>query len=185
MALTGAAGGRISAGAGANLIGIHATDRNQDATCYVGSIESQVTEELLWELMVQAGPVVSVYMPKDRVTNEHQGYGFVEFKSEEDADYAIKILNMIKLFGKPLRVNKASQDRATQADVGANLFIGNLDPDVDETVSFYPARISASASSSLLTALVCHPHPQPTNLHCLDPLSSSCSFSTTLSAPLA
>lgn len=30
---------------------------------------------------------VNVYMPKDRVTNAHQGYGFVEFKGEEDADY--------------------------------------------------------------------------------------------------
>ena len=29
----------------------------------------------------------NVYLPKDRVTNNHQGYGFVEFKSEEDADY--------------------------------------------------------------------------------------------------
>jgi len=36
----------------------------------------------------------------------HQGYGFVEFASEEDADYAIKIMNMIKLYGKPIRVNK-------------------------------------------------------------------------------
>lgn len=32
-------------------------------------------------------PAVNVYLPKDRVTNAHQGYGFVEFKSEEDADY--------------------------------------------------------------------------------------------------
>ena len=47
------------------------------------------------------GPVVNCHMPKDRVTQTHQGYGFVEFLSEEDADYAIKILNMIKLFGKP------------------------------------------------------------------------------------
>ncbi len=46
---------------------------------------------------------------------------------------AIKILNMIKVFGKAIRVNKASQDKR-QADVGANLFIGNLDPDVDEKV---------------------------------------------------
>ena len=32
-------------------------------------------------------PAVNVYLPKDRVTSQHQGYGFVEFKSEEDADY--------------------------------------------------------------------------------------------------
>lgn len=78
-------------------------------------------------------PAVNVYLPKDRVTGQHQSYGFVELKSEEDADYAIKVLNMVKLFGKPLRVNKASQDK-NAGDVGANLFIGNLDPDVDEKV---------------------------------------------------
>ena len=50
--------------------------------------------------------VVNVHVPKDRITMAHQGYGFVEFASEEDADYAIKIMNMIKLYGKPIRVNK-------------------------------------------------------------------------------
>ena len=40
---------------------------------------------------------------------------------------------MVKLYGKPLRVNKAAQERNTQ-EVGANLFIGGLDPDVDEKV---------------------------------------------------
>lgn len=48
---------------------------------------------------------------------------------------AIKIINMIKLFGKPIRVNKASQDKKS-TDVGANLFIGNLDPDVDEKLLY-------------------------------------------------
>ncbi|XP_074275262.1 uncharacterized protein LOC141599217 [Silene latifolia] len=122
---------RIAPGVGANLLGQHSAERNQDATAYVGNLEAQVSEELLWEIFVQAGPVVNVYVPKDRVTNLHQGYGFVEFRSEEDADYAIKVLNMIKLYGKPIRVNKASQDKKS-LDVGANLFVGNLDPDVDE-----------------------------------------------------
>ena len=45
-------------------------------------------------------------MPKDRITQLHQGYGFVEFLGEEDADYAIKVMNMIKVYGKPVRVNK-------------------------------------------------------------------------------
>ncbi|KAL8160395.1 hypothetical protein V2J09_001932 [Rumex salicifolius] len=122
---------RIAPGVGANLLGQHSAERNQDATAYVGNLDPKVSEELLWELFVQAGPVVNVYVPKDRVTNLHQGYGFVEFRSEEDADYAIKVLNMIKLYGKAIRVNKASQDKKS-LDVGANLFIGNLDPDVDE-----------------------------------------------------
>ncbi|CAN0398371.1 unnamed protein product [Laminaria digitata] len=44
-------------------------------------------------------------------------------------------MNMVKLFGKPLRVNKASQDRKAN-DVGANLFVGQLDPDVDEKMLY-------------------------------------------------
>lgn len=40
---------------------------------------------------------VNVHMPRDRVSLNHQGYGFVEFISEEDADYAIRIMNMIKV----------------------------------------------------------------------------------------
>lgn len=64
-----------------------------------------------------------------------KGYGFVEFLSEEDADYAIKIMNMIKLYGKPIRVNKASAHNKN-LDVGANIFIGNLDPEIDEKLLY-------------------------------------------------
>ena len=81
------AGGRITAGAGVNLLGQHGADRNAEATVYVGNLDPQVTEEVLWELFLQAGPVTNVYVPKDRVTSTHQGYGFVEFRNEEDAEY--------------------------------------------------------------------------------------------------
>lgn len=132
----------------------------------MGGLDDKVTESLLWELFVQGGPVgmcwvsakhvclppnvckrfitylllvflsiVNVHMPKDRVTQMHQGYGFVEFLSEDDADYAIKIMNMIKLYGKPIRVNKASAHQKN-LDVGANIFIGNLDPEVDEKLLY-------------------------------------------------
>ncbi|KAH0917110.1 hypothetical protein HID58_024770 [Brassica napus] len=105
---------RIAPGVGANLLGQHSAERNQEATVYVGGLEPQLSEELLWELFVQAGPLVNVYVPKDR---------------------AIKVLNMIKIHGKPIRVNKVSQDKKS-LDVGANLFIGNLDPDVDEKILY-------------------------------------------------
>jgi splicing factor 3B subunit 4 len=113
----------------------HIEQRNQDATCYVGDLDTRVDEEILWELMIQAGPVVNVHIPRDKLSKEHSSYGFVEFQTEGDADYAIRIMNMIKLFGKPIRVNKASRDKQTQ-DVGANLFVGNLDPEVDERLLY-------------------------------------------------
>ncbi|CAG8578224.1 3162_t:CDS:2 [Acaulospora colombiana] len=110
-------------------------ERNQDATVYIGNLDERCTEALIWELMLQAGPVVNVHLPKDRVTQTHQGYGFCEYMSEDDADYAIKIMNQIKLYGKPIRVNKATSDKKN-LDVGASLFIGNLDPDVDEKMLY-------------------------------------------------
>lgn len=109
--------------------------RNQDATCYIGNLDEKVHEELLWELMLQCGPVVNVHMPKDKVTGKTSGYGFVEFRGEEDAEYCIKIMNMVKLYGKPLKVNKSSQDKRIN-EVGANIFVGNLDPEIDEKVLY-------------------------------------------------
>ena len=50
--------------------------------------------------------IVHVHIPKDRISLNHQNYGFVEFASEVDADYAVKMMNMIKLYNKSVRVNK-------------------------------------------------------------------------------
>ncbi len=106
-------------------------ERNQEATCYIGNLDPRVNEEILWELFIQCGPVVNVHIPRDKITADHQGFGFVEFRNEDDADYSIKIMHMIKLYGKPIKVNKASQDKRTQ-EVGANIFVGNLSEEVDE-----------------------------------------------------
>ncbi|KAL6123706.1 hypothetical protein ACLB2K_076225 [Fragaria x ananassa] len=108
---------RIAPGVGANLLGQLSVERNLGAAVHVGNLDPRVDEKLLWELFVQAGPVVNVYLPKD---------------SDQPASRA---LNMIKLFGKPIRVNKNSQDKRN-LDVGANLFVGNLDPDVDEKLLY-------------------------------------------------
>lgn len=111
------------------------SDRNQEATVYVGNIDEQATEELIYELMLQAGPIRTINLPKDRVNQVHQGYGFVEFMTDRDAEYASLIMNQVRLFGKPLRVNKALLDKQQRTvGTGAELFIGNLDPMVDETV---------------------------------------------------
>lgn len=82
------------------------------------------------------GPIHNIHMPRDRVTQNHQGFGFVEFRTPSDAEYAANVMNGIKLFGKSLRVNKASADKQKGADIGAELFIGNLDGMVDEKLLY-------------------------------------------------
>jgi splicing factor 3B subunit 4 len=110
--------------------------RNQEATVYVGNLDPACTEDLLTELFVQVGRVQSVYMPKG-LTGSHNGYGFVEFMDTIDAEYAICIMNMIKLFGRPIRVSKSALQDQPVKEIGAKLFIGNLDPnDVDEQLIY-------------------------------------------------
>ncbi|MCJ1312775.1 hypothetical protein MMC25_006451 [Agyrium rufum] len=111
-------------------------EQDKEATVYIGNLDERVTDALVWELMLQAGRIVNVHLPKDRVTQSHQGYGFVEFISEEDAEYAARIMNQVRLYGKPIRVNKASADKQKVVEVGAELFIGNLDPMVSESTLY-------------------------------------------------
>lgn len=40
---------------------------------------------------------------------------------------------LVRLFGRAIRVNKSNRDTRS-ADIGANLFVGNLDHDVDESL---------------------------------------------------
>ncbi|EFW99847.1 splicing factor 3b subunit 4 [Grosmannia clavigera kw1407] len=111
-------------------------EQNKEATVYVGNLDERFSEPLMWELMTQMGPVVNVHMPMDRVSRLHQGFGFVEFDTPESAEYASRTLNGIRLYGKPVRVNKASADRQRAAEIGAELFVNNLDPQVDEKILY-------------------------------------------------
>jgi len=97
--------------------------RNVDATVYVGNLDEKVTEDLLWELFLQMGPLVSIFMPSDKSTGKSQGFGFVEFRGEDDAEYAIKVMNMVRLYDKPIKVNKVHSDpsESMSLDVGAKV----------------------------------------------------------------
>lgn len=107
-------------------------EQNKEATVYVGNLHERVTPRILHELMLNAGRVRNVNMPVDRVNSQHQGFGFVEFHTENEADYAPKIMNNVALYGSRIRVNKASADKQRNVEIGAELFIGNLDAMVDE-----------------------------------------------------
>jgi splicing factor 3B subunit 4 len=127
-------------------------ERNPEATVWAGNLAPEVDEDLLCELMLQAGPIISVHMPKDKILGGHQGYAFIEYRSPVDAEYAIRILNMVKVFGKAIRVNKAQKDAAEER-ITANLFIGHLDTTVDEkllydTFSQFGTVVSANVKVS-------------------------------------
>lgn len=117
------------------------TDRNVEASLYIGNIDPKVNETLLYELFIQFAPVRSLNLPKDRVLRSHQGFGFIEFRDEKDTDYILQILKGVRLYGKLLKLRKLEAGRSTTStakkptqtiDVGAKIFINNLHPLIDE-----------------------------------------------------
>lgn len=53
-------------------------------------------------------------MPKDKISGTHQGYGFVEFRTEEDADYAVKVLSSELVASRGAMTNGGPRVRASQ-----------------------------------------------------------------------
>ncbi|SPO00622.1 related to spliceosome-associated protein SAP-49 [Cephalotrichum gorgonifer] len=111
-------------------------EQDKEATVYIGNIDERADPTVVYEIMLQMGPIHNIHMPRDRVTQTHQGFGFVEFRTPLDAEYAANVMNGVKLYGKSLRVNKATADKQRQAEVGAELYVGNLDPGVDEKLLY-------------------------------------------------
>lgn len=99
-------------------------------TLYFGNVDPQLDDSLMYQLFLQFAPIKLLHMPKDRILHTHQGFGFVEFFSNDDAEYAEKILRGIRLYGRPLKLNRS--ESAKDVVIGAKLFINNLNPLVDE-----------------------------------------------------
>jgi len=72
------------------------SSEQMERTVYVANLDSRVTDEILYELMVQAGPLDYVSRPKERP------YAFVVFEHEESVPYAIALFRGVRLFDRAL-----------------------------------------------------------------------------------
>jgi len=84
---------------------------DDDCTVFVGNLGEKITEELLFELFLQAGPLRNVRIPKDPATKKNRRFGFVIFQHQVSVDYAIKLMNGIRLFDAPLKLNISKNSR--------------------------------------------------------------------------
>ncbi|XP_052386882.1 RNA-binding protein 7-like [Carassius gibelio] len=74
-----------------------------DRTLFVGNLDPQVTEEVIFELFLQAGPLIKVKIPKDN-DGKSKKFAFVNFKHEVSVPYALNLLNGIRLYGRQLNI---------------------------------------------------------------------------------
>uniref|UniRef100_UPI00358F5FFF RNA-binding protein 7 isoform X3 n=1 Tax=Myxine glutinosa TaxID=7769 RepID=UPI00358F5FFF len=72
-------------------------------TLFVGNLEARVTEGILYELFLQGGPLLRVAIAKDK-EGKPKPFAFITFKHEESVPYALNLLNGIRLYGRPLKL---------------------------------------------------------------------------------
>ena len=74
---------------------------------YVGNLSYEMTDSGLEQLFAQYGTVESAQVVMDRDTGRSKGFGFVEMKTEQEAQAAIAGLNGQQSGGRSLTVNEA------------------------------------------------------------------------------
>lgn len=69
-----------------------------------GNLDERVTDRVLYDILIQAGRVVDLYIPRDRETDKPKGYAFAEFESDEVAEYAVKLFSgLVTLYKRTLK----------------------------------------------------------------------------------
>ena len=74
---------------------------------YVGNLTYAVTASDLEQLFGEYGTVESAQVIADRDTGQSKGFGFVEMKTDQEAQAAIAALNGKDMNGRALTVNEA------------------------------------------------------------------------------
>lgn len=77
------------------------------ANLYVGNLSYNVTSSDLEKLFSQYGTVKSAQVIADKYTGRSKGFGFVEMKSDAEAQAAITGLNLQEHDGRCITVNEA------------------------------------------------------------------------------
>ena len=77
------------------------------ATLFVGNLPFSMTEDSLRTLFGTTGAVVATRIVRDRETQRHKGFGFVEFETVNAAQAAIEEFSGRNIDGRSLIVNEA------------------------------------------------------------------------------
>jgi len=79
------------------------------AKVFVGNLDFATTSNELEALFAQAGEVVGVSVPNDRLTGRPRGFAFVEMATDQAAQQAVTDLDGRDLDGRTLKVNPAQE----------------------------------------------------------------------------
>ena len=78
---------------------------------YIGNLSYTTTEDTLREAFSNYGDVVSVFITKDKFTEQSKGFGFIEMGTEQQGERAIGGMNGKDVDGRRLRVSVAVEKK--------------------------------------------------------------------------
>ena len=85
---------------------------------YVGNVAKDLTDAQFTALVEPFGKAESVNLVKYKGTGASRGFGFVEFKNDEEARAAIAALNGKEINGQKLTVNESQPKGGTRLKDG-------------------------------------------------------------------
>ena len=96
------------------------------STLFIGGLDNQVTQMLLYEAFIPFGEIVEVTLPKPDLPNSsdpHRGFGYIEFEDSNDAKEAIYNMDQSEIFGRVVKVAAAKPQKEANEGLGSKTAI--------------------------------------------------------------